>query len=215
MIEDGMRILFQGDSITDAGRDRSLSGPNQPAALGWGYAAHAAARLLSDHPRRGFSIWNRGVGGDQVTDLEARWMRDCLEFEPDLLSILIGVNDSWRYHDKGPDAGVDLERYETTLAALVETARERSPGIRVVLCEPFVLPCGAVSEAWFPEFDDRRGIVRRLAEAGGHTFVPFQEIMNAAQREAPPAYWAEDGVHPTPAGHWRMADAWMAHVLGA
>ncbi len=219
MLHPGDTILFQGDSITDADRNRTVTNANQRQGLGNGYAGLAAATLLADHaaasPSDRLRILNRGIGGDKVTNLAARWRADCLDLEPDLLSILIGVNDTWHGIGKNdPSNGVPVPEYERVYQALLTQAKDRLPDLRLVLCEPFILRCGAVTDAWLPEMDARRDVTRRLAEAYDATFVGFQSIFDRALDLAPAEYWAADGVHPSPAGHMLMARAWLEAVGG-
>jgi lysophospholipase L1-like esterase len=206
------RILFIGDSITDTGRDRSIEPPNEPGALGCGYALFTAARLLADHCGQQLEIFNRGVGGDRVTEMAARWQHDCIDLQPTLVSVLIGVNDTW--HGFGSRGGVELDEYERSYRDLLTQARTALEPLRLVLCEPFVLRTGQVTEQWFPEFDQRREIVRKLAKEFDAAFVPFQDVFDRACEESPASYWAGDGVHPTLAGHQRMAECWLRTVLG-
>ena len=210
MIEPNDTVLFQGDSITDAGRDRDAAEPNQSVALGRGYAMLAAARLLSEHAGNGLRVLNRGISGNKVTDLAARWQADCLDLKPDVLSILIGVNDTWHGTGKNnPEGGTTLQTYEDAYRTLLDQVRAVNPAVKLVLCEPFVLRCGAVTDAWLPEMDQRRAIVRRLSGEFDATFVPFQSAMNNALDGVTPDYWAHDGVHPTLAGHQLMARLWL------
>jgi lysophospholipase L1-like esterase len=203
-----LTVLFQGDSITDAGRDRTCAEPNAAAALGQGYTFMAAARLLRDQPEGGLRCLNRGVSGDQVPHLLERWQSDTLELRPNVLSILIGVNDLWHRLDHRSSGTV--ESYATEYRRLLEWTRRELPHCKLLICEPFVLRCGAVDDRWFPEFDERRGVVRRLAQSMADGFVAFQDVFDAAVTGGPePACWADDGVHPTVAGHALMADAWL------
>mgnify|MGYP006427675209 CR=1 FL=1 len=206
------RILFIGDSITDTGRNRSIEPPNESGALGCGYALFTAARLLADHCGQQLEIFNRGVGGDRVTEMAGRWQQDCLDLQPTLLSVLIGVNDTW--HRFGARGGVELDEYERVYRDLLTRAGASLEPLRLVLCEPFALRTGRVTERWFPEFDQRREIVRKLADEFDAAFVPFQDVFDRACEKAPAPYWAGDGVHPTLAGHQRMADCWLRTVLG-
>jgi lysophospholipase L1-like esterase len=211
MIVKNSRILFQGDSITDAGRDRDRWEPNDAAALGNGYAYLAMTRLLADQPLLGLEVFNRGISGNRVPDLAERWARDCLELEPDVLSILIGINDLW-HKMEGRYAGSVLD-YETAYRDLLRATRQALPHTQIVICEPFVLRCGAVNDAWFPEFEERRAVASRLAKEFRTPFVAFHALFERALASGCAAeYWAEDGVHPTPAGHQLMADAWLAAV---
>lgn len=211
MIQPDDVILFQGDSITDAGRERDNGAANDPGALGRGYAMLASARLLAERPGDNLRILNRGISGNKILELEERWRDDCLDLKPDLLSILIGVNDTW--HGQGnPELRVPLDRYEDIYRKLLHAARSAMPDLRLVLCEPFTLLTGAVTEGWFPEIDQRREIVSRIAADYGAVFVPFQALFDKLAAEAPKPYWLGDGVHPTLPGHQQMADLWVQTV---
>ncbi|MFA6714150.1 MAG: SGNH/GDSL hydrolase family protein [Victivallaceae bacterium] len=200
-----MKILFQGDSITDCGRSRETAEPNTD--LGAGYPALTAARLLADHPDKNIQVYNRGISGNRVVDLYARWKIDALNLKPDVLSILIGVNDTW--HTFSSDNGVEVERYGRIYDEILTWTQNVLPQIKVVLCEPFVLEFGAVSAEWLEEIEARRKIVKELAEEFNFKFVPIQSILNEAVKKAPPKYWLWDGVHPSLAGHQLITDAWL------
>lgn len=208
----GSVILFQGDSITDAGRNRNEEAQaNQPAMLGQGYPFHLAGQLLADHGPLGLTIYNRGISGNKVPDLDARWQKDCLDLKPALVSILIGVNDIW-HKLNGKYTGTPAT-YRDGFTALLEKTRKALPDVRLVICEPFVLRCGAVNDKWFPEFDQRRAFAAEVAKHAGATWVPFQEAFDAAIKAGTePAWWAADGVHPTLAGHALMAKTWRQAV---
>lgn len=209
-------VLFQGDSITDAGRSRDNQTANDPAGLGHGYVLHAAGMLHEALPHAKLAIYNRGVGGERVTNLKKRWRADTLNLKPDVLSVLIGVNDTWHGTGSGmPGNGVPLDRYEEVYRQILAAAKDELPGLKLVLCEPFVLPCGVVNDLWFPEFTRRRDIVKRLADEFGAVFVRLQSIFDEAQKRAAAEAWAADGVHPTLAGHMLLAKAWVAAVSGA
>ena len=206
----GSVILFQGDSITDCGRVRTVSEPNRANALGTGYPLLIASQLLRERPEANLQIFNRGVSGNTVPDLDARWQADALDLRPDVLSILIGVNDIW-HKLNGTYTGT-VEQYESGYGALLERTKSQLPGVRLVVLEPFVLRTGAVTDAWFPEFDARRAVAARVAERSGATFVPLHGLFERLSHQAPPAYWAADGVHPTVAGHGVIARAWLETV---
>lgn len=211
LVAPGNRILFQGDSITDAGRDRKTAAEaNRQAPLGDGYAWLAAAGLLVAHDGQGLQVWNRGVSGNKVFQLADRWQADCLDLQPDVLSVLIGVNDIWHTKNGGYQGTAAI--YERDYDALLARTRAALPAIKLVVCEPFVLRCGAVADSWFPEFDDYRAAARRVADKHGATFVAFQTMFDRAVAYAPPEHWAKDGVHPSSAGAALMAEAWLAAV---
>lgn len=208
-------VLFQGDSITDAGRSRDkekTSTPNNQPGLGNGYAWLAAAELLVGRPDDGLKFFNRGISGNKVFQLAERWQADCLDLKPDALSILIGVNDIW--HSLDPKLGYKgtVEIYERDFHALLERTKKALPKVKLVVCEPFVLRCGAVTDKWFPEFDKYRAAAKRVAGKHHATFLPFQAMFDAAVKYAPPEHWAGDGVHPSPAGAALMAHFWVKAV---
>jgi lysophospholipase L1-like esterase len=209
---DGATILFQGDSITDAKRDRKAEDEaNRPAMFGDGYPFFIAGQLLADHPDLHLQIYNRGISGNKVPDLAARWQKDCLDLKPALLSILIGVNDLWHKLNGKYDGTPEV--YREGYTALLKQTKESLPEVTLVICEPFVTRCGAVNDTWFPEFETRRAIAAEVAKAAGAIWVPFYEKFNEAiAAGSEPAYWAADGVHPTQAGHALMAKAWREAV---
>ena len=212
LIKDGQTILFQGDSITDFGRDKSNAAPNNQPALGTGYAWLAGVELLVDHPNSKLSVFNRGISGNKVFQLADRWQADCLDLKPDVLSILIGVNDIWHTLTGKYQGTVAI--YERDYRALLERTKKALPKVKLVICEPFVLRCGAVTDKWFPDFDTYRTAAKRVAESFHATFVPFQTMFDEAIKYAPPAHWAADGVHPTSAGASLMANTWLRMVAG-
>ena len=202
----GTVVLFQGDSITDAGRNRGASEPNSAGALGSGYPLLVAAAALAARPGAELRFYNRGISGNKVPDLQQRWTADALDLQPDVLSILIGVNDFWHKLSGGYTGTV--QDYEEQYTALLEQTRRALPRVHLIVLEPFVLRVGAVDERWFPEFDARRAAAARVAAHARATFVPLQAVFNQRTRSAPPQYWAADGVHPTPAGHAVIAEQW-------
>jgi lysophospholipase L1-like esterase len=198
------RVLFQGDSITDGNRGRSAD-PNH--ILGHGFVFIIAARHGAGYPELKLDFVNRGVSGNTVVDLQQRWAKDTLELKPDLLSILIGINDDSR--------GVPLAQYEQVYDELLTQARAANPKLRLVLCEPFALPVGKRKENWETSragVQARQEIVARLAVKHQAAHVRFQQVFDAACKRAPADYWIWDGVHPTYAGHQLMADEWERTV---
>jgi lysophospholipase L1-like esterase len=211
-LEPGSTILFQGDSITDTGRNRDLPQANHGQALGHGYCNQIASTLLRHHPTRNLQFYNRGISGNRVVDLYARWRSDAINLRPSIISILIGVNDTW--HHFGSNNGVEVDRYAEVYRMLLEYTRKELPSTHFILCEPFVLPCGVVQNEWQEEMSQRQQIVKTLAADFGADFVPFQKQFDEVSATPAPEYWLGDGVHPTPAGHRLMAESWMETVLG-
>lgn len=213
LIEPGSTVLLQGDSITDTKRDRATADkPNHQPALGKGYAWLSAAQLLVARPDDDLKFFNRGISGHKVFQLAERWQEDCLDLKPDVLSILIGVNDIWHKLSGKYDGTVAV--YEKDYHALLKRTKAALPEVKLVVCEPFVLRCGAVDDSWFPEFDEYRAAAKRVADEAGAVFVPFQALFDRAINYAPPEHWAKDGVHPTSHGAALMASTWVDAVSG-
>jgi len=211
IIQKDSTILFQGDSITDAGRDRKSEGnANDSNALGKGYVYSIAAQLLAESPGDGLRIYNRGISGNKVFQLADRWDKDCLDIKPDVLSILIGVNDIW--HSLNGNYDGTVEKYDKDYRALLERTLKALPEVELVICEPFVLRCGAVNDKWFPEFDQYRAAAKKMSKEFNALFVPFQSMFDDAVKKAPPAHWAGDGVHPSMAGAYLIGQEWLKTV---
>ncbi|MEN1681479.1 MAG: SGNH/GDSL hydrolase family protein [Planctomycetota bacterium] len=210
LIPKGATVLFQGDSITDAGRNRELAGPNDAASLGSGYAFLAATNLLVHRAEDALKLFNRGISGNKVFQLAERWQQDCLDLKPDVLSILIGVNDLW--HVLAGKYDGTLETYRDYYRRLLDRTKTALPDVKLVICEPFVLKVGAVDDTWFPAFDEHRAVAKQIADDYADAWVPFQSVFDRALTVAPPATWAGDGVHPSQAGATLMASAWLRAV---
>lgn len=202
-------ILFQGDSITDSGRDRNSNTCNTMEQFGSGYVLFTAAQLLEKQAALQPKIYNRGVSGNKVFQLRDRWEIDCLAFQPDVLSILIGVNDYWHTLNGGYKG--TIETYETDLRALLQYTKKKLPDVQLVLCEPFSLKGGTAIEdsKWYPMFDEYREVVRKLSDEFKTVFVPFQKGFDKASQSASARYWSNDGVHPGLPGRQLMADMWL------
>jgi lysophospholipase L1-like esterase len=205
-------ILFQGDSITDAGRNKKDPVANE--GLGRGYPQHIANSLHADYPDLDLQIHNRGISGNKVPDLNKRWDRDCIEIKPKILSILIVVNDIWHMLNGRYDGTAEV--YRDGFAALLERTTKALPSVTLVICEPFVLMSGTVKQnkdKWFPEFDTRRKYAREVADNANAIWVPFQSMFDdAVAGGTKPSDLAGDGVHPTQAGHKLMAKTWRETV---
>ncbi|MGH2505457.1 MAG: SGNH/GDSL hydrolase family protein [Ktedonobacterales bacterium] len=205
LIAEGATVLFQGDSITDADRARFY-----PDDLGRGYALMAAGWYGARYPERGVRFLNRGVSGDCAVDLLARWEEDCVALRPDVLSILVGINETWRAFDAGATTPVDA--FARTYRELLSRARDARPAVRFILLEPFSLPVAPERAAWRADLDPKTQAVRGLAQEFGARLVPLDGLFAQACARREPTYWAEDGVHPTPAGHALIAQAWLRAV---
>jgi len=210
-IQSGATILFQGDSITDSSRKRSQEEANLPDGLGNGYAFLAAGKILNRHASKGLKIYNRGISGNKVPQLMERWQEDCLAIKPDILSILIGINDYWHKRN-GNYQGSPEEFYEQYIE-LIESTKAELPNLQLIIGEPFALKdVKAVDESWFPELERYQKATERVAERFGATFIPYQKIFTKALATAPGSYWTTDGIHTTLAGSELMAEAWVKAV---
>ena len=174
--------------------------------MGAGYPALVAARTMRDHPARDWCFVNRGISGNRIVDLYARWRVDCINLEPDVLSILVGVNDVWHENNRN---GVETPRFERFYRELLTWVSAERPAIRFVVLEPFLCMSNDAAAAMLPEVVKRAEVAKAVAQDFGAAFVPLQRLFDEASRQAPPAHWAADGVHPTAAGHQLIADAWL------
>ena len=204
-------ILFQGDSITDAGRDRKKQSANQSPGLGGGYVHQTASHLLGTYPKLNLTIHNRGISGNKVYQLAERWDKDCLELRPDVLSILIGVNDFW--HTLTHNYKGTVEVYEGDFRKLLDKTLKTLPEIKLILAEPFVLKGGsAIQEGeWFPKFEAYQKACSKIAKEYKTAFIPLQKIFDRALTENKVSYWCPDGVHPSLAGNYLMAPSLDRH----
>ena len=168
-----MKILFLGDSITDAGKWRDMPFDNL-ANLGMGYVRSIAGELLVENPQK-YSVINAGISGDRIVDLYARIKKDVWNYAPDVMSILVGVNDVW--HEIESKNGVDIQRFDKMYRLLIDDTKERFPELKIILCEPFVLE-GNVTTTYWQEFSvlkEYQKTVRKIAEDYGFPFLPLQE----------------------------------------
>jgi len=204
-------ILFQGDSITDAWRNREDDKPNSADALGRGYPVIAASALLNKFAEKDIKVYNRGISGNQVPDLIGRWQADAIALKPNVLSILIGVNDFWRTKDSGAEN--TPERYKDQYRQLMELTLEKLPGVKVIIGEPFGLKnVRWVTDDWYPEFPKYQQAAKEIAAEFDAVFLPYQSIFDKAEERAPGVFWSHDGVHTTLAGANLMAESWLELV---
>ncbi len=212
-----MKILFYGDSITDAGRYKDsddMTGLTGLAGLGYGYVRSLAEKLIGACPNK-HEVINRGISGNRIVDLYSRIKRDCWNHDPDLISILIGVNDVWHELGGGRN-GVELDRFEKVYRMLIEDTKKRLPNVKMMLLEPFVLE-GAATRSHEQEPDryqrflsvyDYAKVVKKLAEEYGLVFVPLQEKFNEGAKKNGVEYYLSDGVHPWFGGATLIAEEW-------
>ena len=203
-----MRFLFQGDSITDAGRGDY----ENPFATGNGYPRLLEAELT--FKGEGYEVLNCGISGNRVVDLLARWKKDCLNLKPDVLTVLIGVNDVW--HELGACNGVNKEVFEQVYRILLQETVKALPDIKIILMGAYVVHGPATDPEWEifdSEVKARRDITRKLAAEFGLGYVDLQEAFDKAKAKAPASHWSADGVHPTAAGHKLIAEAWLHNEI--
>ena len=208
-LKDDAVILFQGDSITDGGRVRENVDYNNLAGLGNGYVSLIAARLLSTNPMRNLKIFNRGISGNKVFQLAERWEKDCLAIKPDILSVMIGVNDFWHTLTNGYTGTV--KTYRDDYIKLLSRTKDSFPDLQLIIMEPYGLKgVKAVDEKWYPNFLDYQQASQAIADHFDAPFLPLQSIFDRAVQSVQPAFWTRDGVHPTIAGSEIISSAWLS-----
>lgn len=193
-------VIFQGDSITDAGRDRA-----KPADLGKGYALMTAGLIGMQDPELNITVMNRGISGNRVCDLRDRWQEDCLNLKPSWVSVYVGINDCWRKFDRQDPTST--EAFKAGYRELLD--RTAQMGAKLILVEPFVLPYPDDRKAWREDLDPKIHAVRELASEFDALLVPLDGLFARAASRREPSFWTLDGVHPTPAGHALIAKAWL------
>ena len=198
-------ILFQGDSVTDC--DRKFE---SMIDLGKGYPNMIAGALWAKQPDDGLKFINRGISGNRTKDLYMRWVGDCINLQPDYVSILIGINDVWREFDSN-DA-TPIEDFETNLRNVLDLTK-RETDAKIIMMEPFVLPYPLDRIKWLDTLAKRRELIKNLSKEYGATFVPLYDKLHEIGKKIGYTYLAQDGVHPTPFGHAVIAKQWMDIVL--
>lgn len=197
-------IVFIGDSITDAGRFELAYRP-----LGLGYVHFAANFLMARYPQLNLNIINTGISGDTVRDLKARWKSDCIRHKPDILSVLIGVNDLWRQYGEPeiiPDA-VYPDEYEKTYRQLLSQAKQKCH-TQLILMEPFMF-CSDSKNQMFKGLQKYIKIVHKLADEFDAVLVPLQNFIDKQIEKVPPERWSQDFVHPYVWAHAWIAQRWI------
>lgn len=204
LIKDGDTILFQGDSVTDCGRNR-----DDFYNLGPGYPNVIASIFSGFNPDKNVTFINKGISGNRVKDLKNRWQEDCVALKPDFVSILIGVNDTWRRYDKNDPTSP--EEFAATYRYILTEIKEKLNS-KIIMLEPFLLPINEERKAWREDLDPKINIVRDLAREFADIFIPTDGIFNQAAVYQPSEHWSLDGVHPTFKGHGLIAKAWLEAV---
>ncbi len=204
-----MKILFYGDSITDMNRHRE-DADGTVYSYGVGYTNFLVGELGYKYPEKHTFI-NRGISGNRIVDLYARIKIDVWNHQPDVLSILIGVNDVW--HEISYQNGVELPRWERTYRTLIEETKERLPNVKIMILEPFILEGSATDgeERWqqFLQVKEYAKVAKKLAEEYGLCFVPLQEKFDEATKNCSVEHYLFDGVHPTAVGARLIAGEWL------
>lgn len=210
----GKTIVFQGDSITDGGRRKENLNPNDAFALGSTYPLLVSSKVLGDQVDKDIKLYNRGISGHKVFQLADRWDKDCLDLKPDILTILIGVNDFWHMVNGNYDGTPEI--YERDFMALIARTKAALPNVKIIIAQPFAVAGGrAITERWDNEFPAYQAAAKRVADAHGTQWIACQTIFDEALKNGSVGHWCADGVHPSPAGHQLMANAWIEAIVEA
>lgn len=207
LLPDNATVLFHGDSITDAGRNQENEG------LGTGYAMMESAWFSAVHPKRNVRFINRGVEGYRVRDLRDCWSKDCLELKPEVVSILIGINDIFRKGLFGLRQSTAIESFENDYREILESTRN-TLNSRIILLEPFLLHVTKATIKLRKNLDPIREVVSDLSREFKTLYIPLDKIFAESTQTKEPSFWAQDGVHPTLAGHALIAHHWLKTVCG-
>ena len=201
-----MRILFFGDSITDMSRNREADFAFN--SYGYGYPLFVAGELHFNSPQQ-YEIINRGIGGHRIVDLYARVKKDVWNLKPDVLSILIGVNDVW--HELYGENGVDIRRFDKMYRMLIEDTKKELPDLKIIICEPFILKESATEEKYeeFLQVKEYAKVVKKIAEDYNLPFLPLQDKFDEVTEKYGVKYYLPDGVHPSVAGAKLIANEWL------
>lgn len=210
-MEDGKIILFQGDSVTDCNRMRETEQTwNKMHRMGDGYAFIVKAELNARHPEKDYKILNKGMAGNRLRDLFARIQDDAISYKPDILSILIGINEVWcKINANGV---CEPKRFEAVYRLMLEEIKDKLPDTKIVLLEPFTVPAKEMKDgydAWRIPLEPLQEVIARLASEFDCIYVPLQQKMLEMCKLAEPEHWLWDGIHATEAGHRIIADEWL------
>lgn len=223
----GKRVLFIGDSITDGnwggGGAKPSSERNQwdmNHIFGSGFMYLCASHYMGEYPEYEFAFFNRGISGNKLYDLANRWDADVLQMKPDVLSVLVGINDINSYMRGDKESPSDFNAWEKKYRELLDNARKENSELKIILGSPFIAPTGKMKDdSNFEKYNEMVHqcitIVEQLAKDYDAIYLPFQEMFDQTLKATPTSqntYWIWDGIHPTPAGHTRMADMWIQHV---
>ncbi len=202
-IKKNATILFQGDSVTDCQRSENN-------LLGLGYPRLISALFKAQYPELNVKFLNRGVSGNRSIDLVNRWTEDCIEIRPDVLSILVGINDTWRRYDS--NSPTTAEEFYHNYKKLLTRVRTEIGDISIIIMEPFLLQVKEEQTAWREDLDPKIQMARLVAREFGATYIPLDGIFAQKSMVMPATYWTADGVHPTVAGYGLIAQLWLEEV---
>ncbi len=199
-LQANQKILFIGDSITDADHNEPYYQP-----FGFGYVHFVANTILAKYPHLDISIKNKGINGNTIGDLQYRWETDCLTHKPDILSVMIGINDVWQQYTG--QNNFNAEKYELTFRRLLSLAKEKC-NCKLILIEPFMF-CTDSQNEMFRSLNAYIDVVHRLVEEFDATLVPLQKHFNQQAQQVPQEKWSDDFVHPYVWTHAWIANRWL------
>ena len=198
------KVLFQGDSITDSDRNYKNF-----ESLGVGYVMMASSWFSAKYPERKVTFLNRGVSGNRVRDLKNRWKKDCLNLKPNVVSILIGVNDTMgRYFW---NSRTSMEEFENDYRMILQQTKDFLSA-KIVLLEPFMLSFAQKQYVLQEDLKSRVEITRKLSKEFGTYLVPLKSVFEDAEKTREPSFWSNDGIHPTLVGHALIAQNWLKTI---
>ena len=199
-----MKILFQGDSVTDARRDRS-----NPSDMGDGYPRYASAMIQDSFPDIDFEFVNLGIGGNRTEHLVQRLESDFIDIKPDIISVMIGINDVWHRHSH--DIRTTDEDIERNYRTVLEAIKSRTDA-RILIIQPFLMESANPNVAELrEELTIAQVIIKRLADKYADAYLPMDTILNTETKEEP-VYYTEDGIHPTPNGACYIGEAYLKAI---
>ncbi|MBE7083998.1 MAG: lysophospholipase [Clostridiales bacterium] len=220
-----IKVLFQGDSITDGNRYKDPETRwDLNHQIGHSYVFTVVGRLAYQNPGK-YLFVNRGVSGDSVETIAKRWKVDTLDEKPDVLSLLIGINGNGK-RDGKYEEGIEehLNNFEKGYRELLSSACQVNPNLKLIIMEPFALPVGKQKENYenfMLVFRRKQQIIRQIAECFNAKFIPLQKpleelveksknaLLKSNKNIDPNEYWLWDGIHPTEQMHAFIADLWL------
>ncbi|MFA6877230.1 MAG: SGNH/GDSL hydrolase family protein [Parabacteroides sp.] len=224
----GQHVVYIGDSITDSNwarmdgkssAERKAKEWDKNHILGSGYVYFCASYYMGKYPEKEYEFFNRGISGNTLSDLEKRWQSDVIEIKPDVLSVLIGTNDIGRYLGGKTQNPFDFALWEKTYRKLLDQALQSNPNMKFILCSPFAEPIGNTNNEMYPQriemINTCASIIAHIAKDYKAVYLPYNKMFDVLIKQHPTSqntYWIWDGIHPTPAGHNRMATLWIKQV---